>query len=243
MAGAVPVLMGHTNSLTAEWFLQKPVRVHELVTLMQRLEDYLQVRQRRNEIRPGHNPDSQRVRRIFDQMQSQPGCYRIDITPTSSLHYNSETDQILLPRELLVTGHHLGAFELLAHCIRQRCMSAITPERFRTISKDQRYAKVSREALIWNWTVAGHDENISAAASDIRFQLMHWPNLATLPHTASHLKLCQYFSQQPSTPEQAAQDTGVSLQSVQGFCTACDTMGLMQLECMITADDQRRQAG
>ena len=241
LAGAVPILMGSSNPLTAEWFLQKPVRVHELVSLMRQLEDYLKVRQRRHDTEPGHNPDSARVFRMFEQMKAQPGCYRVDITPTSPLHYNSESDDILLPRELLVTGHSLGAFELLAHCIRQRCMSAITPERFRTISKDQRFAKVSREALIWNWTIPGHPESQPTPANaNTRFQLTRWPNLAALPHTASHLKLCQYFSQQTGTVHDACDVTGIAAVTVQGFCTACEAMGLMQVMDVVDNGQQRR---
>jgi len=245
MAGAVPVLIGRQNPLTSEWFLEMPVRVCDIVSLLNYLGQYLRTRghqARDRQLRHRENQDCHRVRRMFENMAAQPGSYRIDITPSYRLFYNSEEDKILLPRELLVTGNHKGAFGLLAHSIRQRSMTAIAPERFRTISRDQRYAKISREALIWNWTLAKDPESAAAPSTTQRYHLNHWPNLTGVPHTASHLKLCQYFSEHTATIIEAADATHVAVNTVHAFCNACETLGLMTAAQADDYDNQQASA-
>ena len=52
----------------------------------------------------------------------------------------------------------------------------------------------------------------------------------TLPHTASHLKLCQFMSSHLASPQAIADHTEVPLHTVHRFCNACEALGLVAIK-------------
>ena len=101
-------------------------------------------------------------------------------------------------------------------------------ERFKSVSNDPRYALFSRDALIWIWCL--NDNGTETRLEQDSYQLTRWPNLATLPHTASHLKLCQFMSSHLASPQAIADHTEVPLHTVHRFCNACEALGLVAIK-------------
>ena len=231
-AGAVPVLLGHTNTLQADWFLQRPLRVKSLVLLLNHLGQYLRGRKtrlqtRRTEIAIEATSEFGKLRQLFDQMMAQPAYYRLDISPTWPLYFDSVRDRILLPHELSELGNPFNAIHHVVRSFHQRKMTAITAERFKSISNDKRFALFNRDALIWTWCLGHSNPDADSKVSDQLYQLNHWPNLTALPHTASHLKLCQYMTTHRADQQTIAAETDTPLQTVISFCNACESLGLL----------------
>lgn len=249
LAGAVPVLLGHTNPLQAEWFLQRPVRVQTTVALLNHLGQYLQTRQ--STPAPVDAPADSgagtpygRLRRMFDHLQAQPAYYRFDTAAGWPLYYDSVRDRVLLRQEQARSSQPSQTVQQIVECFAQRQLSAIAVERFKSVSNDPHFALFTRDALIWIWYL--NDNSTDQPMSQDGYQLTRWPTLTSLPHTATHLKLCQYMSSHLATQQTIAADTQLPAATVRNFCNACEALGLVTIKAVVQEQNpaqRQRQLG
>jgi hypothetical protein len=84
------------------------------------------------------------------------------------------------------------------------------------------------DRLLWLAFVLGHDVEPRGWSEDDGIRIRQWPDFASLPHNANHLRLAAAFSRRPATVADIAVTSRILQGEVVRFVNACAALRIVE---------------
>lgn len=256
------------NGVSARWFLEKPLRVHQLIDLLGEMEASLPKLLQRVSIKVQVEQAAEKSLVSAQQHVTRP----ISEAPQS---YGTYIPENFLSGLLVQHLKHPGQ----AQCVSLSGMPSlyVLPDEKRCFTKALNFTRLNKQLLffygakahqliiqnytkpevmhqvtaqqlydypietfIWLATIASSNGRpLGIYTSNTLVQLKQWPNFAVLPHDIKHMSLAAALLKQPISATWAAKQTSTDIETVVNFINACYLLGLVAISNKISSSDAK----
>lgn len=232
-SSALPVAYGSQNYFNTQWYLKRPLNVKQLVSLLNQVDDYLNVVSNDKTLKTTDSiaieateVDSiaMQIKSLMQKAKDLP-CFCISLEHTPFIYCSQDPVQAILSKEImqwktLTTNEPLKSGKLQYNPIKKY--------EFDDHAVQQEALLMTPKELDWFlFAFFSQGKLRPELNANTVFQLKNWPNFARLPHTPIHVMLCATLMKSPQSVNNLIKNSGGDEAVIVSFINACASQDLL----------------